>query len=92
MGRVNFSAVFATLISSVTAYFVALNLGVKPEKYTVTFQNLDVLVVVKLLLLVAICGVVGFFGDIVSSMEGGKYRSSRSFTQRIKVYCKWRIF
>ena len=61
VGRVNFSAVFATLISSVTAYFVALNLGVKPEKYTVTFQNLDVLVVVKLLLLVAICGVVGSF-------------------------------
>ena len=57
--KINFSAVLVTFTSTFSAYFIALGLGVKPEKYEIDYQKLDFLVVLKLLFLVAVCGIVG---------------------------------
>ena len=61
VGGVCLSAIFPTLITSLTAFFVAKLLSVPPEKYHITFQKLDALVVIKLLFLVVFCALVGVF-------------------------------
>ena len=61
VGSVCLGAVLPTLFTSLTAYFVSKFLFVPQEKYSVNFQSLDFLAVIKLLFLVVFCSLVGVF-------------------------------